>query len=147
MFKKILVPIDLEHTDVVGKALKLALEEAKRSDAKLYVMTVAPGFGMPLVASFFEDSTVKKAMKEVARHLKKFVNENIPENFHAKSIVTEGNPAEQILKQATQHEIDLIIISGYDTQLDQLFLGSCSARVVRHSQCSVLVVKEPVTEK
>ena len=62
MFKKILLPIDLEHTEVAGKAIKLALEEAERSDSRLYVMTVAPGFGMPLVASFFDDNTVKKAI-------------------------------------------------------------------------------------
>lgn len=141
MFKKILLPVDLEHLEVTGKALKLALEEAERSDAKLYVMTVAPGFGTPLVASFFDDATVKKAMKEVARKLKRFVDDHISEKFHAKSIVTEGNPAEQILRQAKQHDIDLIIISGYDTELDQLLLGSCSAKVVRHSKCSVLVVK------
>jgi nucleotide-binding universal stress UspA family protein len=141
MFKKILLPIDLEHADVARKAISLAMEEAKRSDSKLYVMTVAPGFGMPIVASFFDDATVKKAMKEVAKHLKKFVTDHIPKEFHAKSIVTEGNPPEQILKQATEHDIDLIIISGYDTELDQMLLGSCSAKVVRHSNCSVLVVK------
>ncbi len=141
MFKKILLPIDLEHADVARKAISLATEEAKRSGSKLYVMTVAPGFGTPLVASFFDDATVKKAMKEVARHLKKFVANHIPGEFHAKSIVTEGNPPEQILKQAKEHNIDLIIISGYDTELDQMLLGSCSAKVVRHSNCSVLVVK------
>ncbi len=142
MFKKILFPIDLEHTNVTDKALELALEEAQRSDAKIYVMTVAPGFGTPLVASFFDDDTVDKAMKEVARRLRKYVTKNIPEKLHAKSIVTEGNPPEQILKQAKKHEIDLIIISGYDTELDQMLLGSCSAKVVRHSKCTVLVVKK-----
>lgn len=141
MFKKILLPVDLEHTEVADKALKLAMEEARRSNAKLYVMTVAPGFGTPLVASFFDDDMVKKAMKEIARHLKTFVDANIPEEFHAKSIVTEGNPPEQILRQAKEHDIDLIIITGYDTELDKMLLGSCSARVVRHANCSVLVVK------
>lgn len=142
MFKKILFPVDLEHIDKSGNSLKLALEEAERFDAKLYVMTVAPGFGMPLVASFFDDSTVKAALKEIARHLKKYVAENIPDNFHAKSIVAEGNPAEQILKQAKQHHIDLIVISSHDTEVEQMFLGSCSAKVVRHSKCSVLVVRK-----
>jgi nucleotide-binding universal stress UspA family protein len=141
MFKKILFPVDLEHTEVAGKALKLALEEAERSNAKLYVMTVAPGFGMPLVASFFDDETVKKAMKVIAGHLKKFVDDNIPEKFHAKGIVTEGNPPEEILKQAKEYDVDLIVISSHDTELDQMLLGSCSAKVVRHSKCSVLVVK------
>lgn len=141
MFKKILLPIDLEHTEVADKAIQLALEEAERSDAKLYVMTVAPGFGMPLVASFFDDNTVKKAIKEIARHLDNFVKQNIPQKFHAKSIVTEGNPPEQILKQAKVHDIDLIVITSHDSEMEQMLLGSCSAKVVRHSECSVLVVK------
>ena len=141
MFKKILLPIDLEHAEVAGKAIKLALEEAERSDSKLYVMTVAPGFGMPLVASFFDDSTVKKAMKEIAKHLDRFVRDNIPEKFHTKSIVTEGNPPEQILSQAKEHNIDLIVITSHDSEMEQMLLGSCSAKVVRHSNCSVLVVK------
>lgn len=142
MFKKILFPIDLEHTEAADRSLKLALEEAKRSDAKLYVMTVAPGFGTPLVASFFDEETVKKALKVIAKHLNKFVKKNIPGSFHAKSIVTEGNPAVQILKQAKLYDIDLIVISSHDTEVEQMLLGSCSAKVVRHSKCSVLVVKK-----
>ncbi len=141
MFKKILIPVDLEHIDAAKKSLSLALEEAKRSDAKLYVMTVAPGFGMPLVASFFDDAVVKAALKEIAKHLKKYVEDNIPDGFHAKSIVTEGNPPEQILKQAKVHEIDLIVMASHDSEVEQILLGSCSAKVVRHSKCSVLVVK------
>ena len=141
MFKKILLPVDLEHTQSVRKALRLAIDEAERSDAKIDVMTVAPGFGMPLVASFFEDEKVKEALKEIARHLKKYVANNIPDNLKGNSIVTEGNPPEQILKQSKKLNTDLIVISSHDTEMEQILLGSCSAKVVRHADCSVLVVK------
>ena len=69
MYKNILFPVDLEHTKEAEKSLKITIEEAQRSNAKITVMTVAPGFGMPLVASFFDEATVKNAMKEVVyRH-------------------------------------------------------------------------------
>ena len=61
MYNNILFPVDLEHTKEAEKALKIAIEEAQRSKAKLTVMTVAPGFGMPIVASFFDEATVKNA--------------------------------------------------------------------------------------
>jgi len=142
MFNKILIPVDLEHTQSASRAIKLALDEAEISNAQIFVMTVAPGFGMPLVASFFDEETVNKAMDEVSRHLRKFVAESIPEKFHPKTIVTQGNPAEQVLKQARINDIDLIVISSHDTEFEQVFLGSCSAKVVRHAKCTVFVAKD-----
>ena len=141
MYKNILFPVDLEHTAEAGTALQVALEEVRRSEAKLTVMTVAPGFGMPIVASFFDDKAVQDALKEVARHLKRYLDENIPDDIDARAVVVEGNPAELILKQAKIDKIDLIVIASDNNQVEQLLLGSCAAKVVRHSRCTVTVVK------
>ena len=141
MYSNILFPVDLEHTKEAEKALKITIEEARRSNAKITVMTVAPGFGMPLVASFFDEATVKNAMKEVARHLKLYIADNIPDDIEINAVVMEGNPAELILKQAKKGKCDLIVISSYNTKANHLLLGSCAAKVVRHSKCSVTVVK------
>ena len=141
MHKNILFPVDLEHTAEVATALQVALEEARRAQAKLTVMTVAPGFGMPIVASFFEENAVKNALKEVARHLKRYMDENIPDDIETKAVVVEGNPAELILKQAKIDSVDLIVIASDNSQIENLLLGSCAAKVVRHSRCTVTVVK------
>jgi len=141
MYKNILFPVDLEHTAEAEKALKIAIDEARRSKAKLTVMTVAPGFGMPIVASFFDEHTVANALKEVARHLRQYVDDNIPNDINTKPIVVEGNPAELILKQAKTDDVDLIVIASHNSQIENLLLGSCAAKVVRHAQCSVTVVK------
>ena len=141
MHKNILFPVDLEHTVEAKKALKIAIEEAQRSKAKLTVMTVAPGFGMPIVASFFDELAVKKALKEIARHLKRYVDDNIPDDIETRAIVNEGNPAELILKQAQKDKIDLIVIASHNSQIENLLLGSCAAKVVRHAHCTVTVVK------
>jgi nucleotide-binding universal stress UspA family protein len=137
----ILFPVDLEHTVEAEKALKIAIDEARRSNAKLTVMTVAPGFGMPIVASYFEKGAVKSALKEIARHLKRYVDDNIPDDIETRAIVNEGNPAELILKQAQNDNIDLIVIASHNSQIENLLLGSCAAKVVRHAHCTVTVVK------
>ena len=141
MYNNILFPVDLEHTKEAEKALKITIEEAQRSNAKITVMTVAPGFGMPIVASFFDEATVKNAMKEVARQLKSYISDNFLDDIEIKAVVVEGNPAELILKQAKKDNCDLIVIPSHNTQIDHLLLGSCAAKVVRHSKCSVTVVK------
>ena len=141
MYNNILFPIDLEHTKETEKALKIAIDEAHRSKAKVTVMTVATGFGMPIVASFFDDATVRNAMKEVARQLKSYIADKFPDDIEVSAVVVEGNPAELILKQARQDNCDLIVISSHDNQIEHLLLGSCAAKVVRHSNCSVTVVK------
>lgn len=141
MYQHILFPVDLEHLDVASKALETAVAEAKRSQAKLTVLTVATGFGMPIVASFFDEKTVQEALKEVARRLKSYVKENIPAEIDTSAIVVEGNPAELIIKQANKNNVDLIVLASHNNQIDNLLLGSCAAKVVRHSNCSVMVVK------
>ena len=141
MYKNILFPIDLEHTSEAERALKIAIEEAQRSNAKMTVMTVAPGFGMPIVASFFDEATVKNAMLEVARQLKSYVDDNFPDDIEINAVVVEGNPSELILKQARQDASDLIVIASHNNQIEHMLLGSCAAKVVRHSNCSVTVVK------
>ena len=141
MFENILFPVDMEHAAEAEKALKIAIAEVKRSKAKLTVMTVAPGFGMPIVASFFDQQAVKGALKEIARHLKQYIDDNIPEDIETRAIVVEGNPAELILKQARSDNVDLIVIASHNTQIENLLLGSCAAKVVRHAHCTVTVVK------
>ncbi len=141
MYKNILFPVDIEHIAEAKKALQVAIDEARRSGAKLTVMTVAPGFGMPIVATFFDEQAVKKALKEVARHLRKYMDDNIPDDIKTDAIVMEGNPAELILKQANKIKTDLIIIASHNSQIENLLLGSCAAKVVRHSKCTVTVVK------
>ncbi len=141
MYKNILFSVDLEHTAEAEKALKIAIDEARRSNAKLTVMTVAPGFGMPIVASFFDEQTVANALKEVARHLRQYVDDNIPDDVRTNPVVVEGNPAELILKQAKSDDIGLIVIASHNSQIENMLLGSCAAKVVRHAQCTVTVVK------
>jgi universal stress protein F len=141
MYNNILLPVDIEHPAESAKALSIAIDEAQRSKGKLTVMTVAPGFGSPLVASYFDEGATQEALKEVARHLKQYVDDNIPDGVEVDAVVVEGNPAERILKQEKADNIDLIVIASHNSQIEHILLGSCAAKVVRHAQCTVTVVK------
>ena len=52
-----------------------------------------------------------------------------------------GTAAEQILACATETHADLIMLASHKPGLSDYFIGSTAARVVRHAQTSVLVVR------
>ncbi|MGH1427898.1 MAG: universal stress protein [Arenicella sp.] len=142
MFKKILMPIDLQETELTEKTVEIAIYEARKHGAELHVLTVVQGFGMPLVATFFPENVMKHALKEVAKELKKFTAETIPDDIKAHPIISQGVPAEQVLSQANQLEVDLIVIPSHaQSSKEVMLLGSCAGRVVEHASCSVMVVK------
>ena len=141
MFKKILLPIDLQETELALRAVKIAVDEAKRHGAEIYALTVNPGFSMPLVASFFPDGVMQNAEKGIARELEKFIAANFPTDLPVHPLVSEGSPPERILEIAQNKGIDLIVIPSHAQTFTQVVLGSCAARVVEHAHCSVMVIK------
>jgi nucleotide-binding universal stress UspA family protein len=55
-----------------------------------------------------------------------------------------GDPAEEILRYAVRHPIDLIVVGTHGrTGVSRLLLGSVAERVVRGARCPVLVVPAP----
>jgi nucleotide-binding universal stress UspA family protein len=57
---------------------------------------------------------------------------------------TGGDPADQILRYAGLHPIDLIVVGTHGrTGVGRALLGSVAERVVRGARCPVLVVPAP----
>ena len=64
MYKKILLPLDLQETELSARATKVAQDLAKFYGARITVLTVIPDFGMPLVANFFPPDAIERAETE-----------------------------------------------------------------------------------
>ncbi len=61
----------------------------------------------------------------------------------ASSKITEGYPAEDIIRIAKEGDMSLIVMGGIGaTGLEKFFLGSVADKVVRSSKIPVLVVKK-----
>ena len=140
MFKKILAPIDMQHSHLAGRLLKQVDEMAEAFGAQVHVITVIPGYGMPIVAAYFPATAQQKVKKEMAEELEKFVRSKMKNK--ATTSVSVGKRAESILKVARQRKPDLMII-GYNKRGTggEMLLGSCSAKLATHSPCSVMALK------
>lgn len=142
MFKNILLPIDLNEDSSWRKPLAVAIDMCQKNDAALRIMTVVPDLGMNIVAQYFPKGYEKEVAEKTLAQLKAFTEENVPSDITVQHVVGEGSVYETILKVARETKTDLIIMESLRPALKDYLLGPNASRVVRHAECSVLVVRD-----
>ena len=141
--RPVLCAVDISNKDRDADVLKLADRMAKLDDAQLDVITVVPDFGMSVVGSFFEQHHHEKAVEEAQKLMHELVESVLgtDANSNARHLVATGNAYEEILKAAEVADTGLIVIGAQKPDFKDYLLGPNASRVVRHSNCSVLVVR------
>lgn len=149
MINRILVPIDFSiHSK---NALQYAIPMAEQFDASLYLVyvmepTVYPadlGFGQ-VVMPGIEDELREKGGDE----LKELIRDEIRGRVKAYSHVRTGKPHREILLEAEEKKIDLIIIATHGhTGVEHILFGSTAERIVRNATCPVLTIRPSVEKK
>ena len=137
MFKKILVPIDIDYPRTAAAVFKKAEAIARLSSAELKLVSVMPGFGMPIVASFISEEVQKEAADRFKKALEDFVRQHCEESVTFE--IRTGKNWEGVLRTAEKWGADLIVVyHNRRKQFNEMFSGSCSQRVADHAKCSVL---------
>lgn len=100
---------------------------------------------MSVVGQFFDQDFHDKAVAKARGILNDFVVDVIGDaaNARIRHIVATGKAYEEILHAAQEAGSDLIVIGSHKPELRDYLLGPNAARVVRHSDCSVYVVRQP----
>ncbi len=136
MYKSILVPIqfgDEEHEKVkIAMARKLGGKAARIIVS--HVIEEVPGY----VATNLPLGLLEKSQAAAQREVEALAASADPA---AEVDVRTGHAATTILEIAEEKGADLIIIGSHRPGLQDYLLGSTAARVVRHSNSSVLVVR------
>ena len=144
MSNGVLCAIDISSDDQDAHVLKVAIQQASLRGTHLDVMTVLPDYGLSLVGSYFDknqhakvEENAKDLLSEgVARHTE---NKQNPET---RAVVATGSVYEQVLQLAKTTKCALIVIGAHRPELSDYLLGPNAARIVRHSHCSVYVVRD-----
>jgi nucleotide-binding universal stress UspA family protein len=139
----ILVPIDFSvHSK---NALKYAVPIAEKFGASLrlvYVVepTIYPadlGFGQ-VVLPGVEDELREKGAEELAA----LIGKEIGKRMKASSSVRTGNPHQEILLEAEEQGVDLIIVATHGhSGVEHMLFGSTADRVVRNARCPVMTIR------
>lgn len=142
MYKDILFPIDISHDGSWNASLPVVIEYAQAFDATIHILTVVSDYGMSIVQQYFPKGSVEKVVGETNKLLHEFVSNNFPKDIKVQHIVGKGAVYECIIKTAEQVDADLIVMSAHRPELKDYLLGPNAAKVVRHSNKSVLVVRD-----
>ena len=143
MSRPVLCAVDISNTGKDDAVLKEAKRLADLDGAQLDVVTVIPDFGKSLVAGFFDQSHHDDAVASAKAALKDQITASLGADADAavRHLVATGTAYEEILRVAKETGCGLIVIGAHKPDFADYLLGPNAARVVRHSTCSVHVVR------
>lgn len=135
MYKNVLVPVTLDHSRSFGAALDIArlLSDEGSAITVLNVIEVVPTY----VDQYLPDNHYEARRSEVEAKLKA----ELGGVKDAKPVVVNGHAGTTIVDYAVKQGVDCIVITSHRPGLQDYFLGSTAARVVRHAPCAVHVVR------
>ncbi len=142
MYRSILIPVDLGVGETWKKALPVAVRLAQDWKAELHILTVVPDFGFPLVGSYFPEGFEKKALAHSKEALDKLLENEVPAEIKAKGHIANGSIYKEILEAANRLKSDLIILASHRPEMTDYLLGPNAARVARHANQSVMIVRD-----
>lgn len=142
MFKDILLPLDLGHTNDSARLFKAAVEIAEAQGARLHVMTVVPNYGMAIVGSFFPADFEEKAIARGQQELASFIDSQPAGDTVDQKIIAHGPIYKEIVRTAKQIKCDLIIMGvGQPEVPGEYLVGHNATQVLSHAPCSVMAIR------
>ena len=137
MYQNILVPVAPSHPANTQEAIKVAqLLRAKGGKITLVsALEPIPAY----VSQYLPPDQLKNNRADVKASL--LEDASGIENVEIHVMTETGSAGSTIVDYAKQHEADLIIIASHRPGLQDYFLGSTAARVVRHAPCAVHIVR------
>jgi nucleotide-binding universal stress UspA family protein len=148
MVSRILVATD--GSQVAWKAVEYAVDLAKQTGSTLVLLSVIDrGFFLP--ASIPEMATPVHLIEPVEDYLKQAAEAYLDEaeksceknGVRAKRAVRSGHPVEEIIKEADESKVDLIVMGSHGkSALKAALIGSITFGVIhKDTKIPVLVVK------
>ncbi|MCZ8183104.1 MAG: universal stress protein [Beijerinckiaceae bacterium] len=141
MFKKILVPVDLNEAAITKSALDAAkgLAASWNADIRLlYVMPIVPASYMEYVSPEFETQEKERVEAEL-RGLAEGLG--LPAG-RVSTAVRNGGVYHEVVAEAGESHSDLIVCGSHWPTLATYLVGSFATTIVRHATCSVLVIRQ-----
>ncbi len=138
---RILAAVDLVHkgsdTHVIHEAILLARTHA----AAVEVVFVIPDQGHSYVQDFIPPDMRKQVRHEAERDLATYVAGFDWQDVAHDIKVLRGVVYDQLIQRAEDLSVHFVVIGAAKPSVKDLLIGPNAARVSRHANCSVLVVR------
>lgn len=138
MFNSVLVPVDLSNASAAKSMIQVARQVGGKG-ARIRLLNVIESIPEYIAAEIPFDY-VEKSRKESLQLLNAIATESGHKGLEV-DVIAGGSPGSAILDAAESWGAEVIIIASHKPGLQDYFLGSTAARVVRHAKCPVLVMR------
>jgi nucleotide-binding universal stress UspA family protein len=146
--RNILVPTDF--SDDSDRAFLTALEIAGKGRSRIFLLHVISRTVQMCVSDYCIDQSIAdRVLSEGIVYSNEKLRETIarfPDSREVKVIpdLRKGQPHEEILKEASERKVDLIVIASHGkTGLKKYFIGSVAEKVMKEAKCPVLLIRNP----
>ncbi|RUL87665.1 universal stress protein [Tautonia sociabilis] len=143
---RILAPTDFsKHSEA---AVRFACELADRLGAELHLLhvlseVVVPAGPDPMLVASMPPEYYKEIEDQARQTLATICAADWPKPRAVVSEIRWGDAVDEIHDYATEHGIDLIVVSTHGrTGLAHVLLGSVAERIVREAPCPVLTIRD-----
>lgn len=143
MYKSILVPVDLAEAPLATPAINAAVTFAKSTGGHvrlIYVRSLMPVTYMEFVPADFDSEQQADAQKKLDSVA---LMVDLPREQVSTKVVL-GSVHTETLREAESWGADLVVVWSHKPGFASYLLGSNAATIVRHSKCSVLVVRDHI---
>ncbi|WP_053990357.1 universal stress protein [Mangrovimonas sp. TPBH4] len=143
--KKIIVPVDFsEYSEY---ALEAAAAIAKEHDSELMVMHMLEISDAVLNTGDLEQGEKAVFLLKIAEQkFETFLDKPYLEGLTVTPVVKHFKVFSELAEVAANHSVDLIVMGSQGASgFSEIFVGSNTEKVVRHSEVPVLVVKEKLS--
>ena len=141
MYKRIILAVDLAEPSPSPKGLIQAVELAKAGGGELRLVNiqpVIPATFMEYVPVDFDVEQAKRAKEALDAIL---ASVDLPAERKS-AVARAGGIYHELLQEASEWGADLIVVGSHRPVMSDYLLGSNAKTIVRHAECSVLVVRE-----
>ncbi len=141
MFKSLLLAVDVNAPDGATRSAEAAISMARANGATLHILNVVPDTGMAIVGASMTQDSMQGARDAATAELEAWAKATVPPEVPCVVHVAEGTVYDQIIRTAKALEIDAIVVGAHRPELKDYLIGPNAARVARHADQSVFVVR------
>lgn len=145
LFKRILCATDFSEASI--RALDYAMTLAQEADAHLTIMHVVEVTPAPrsdvenALESKMLGAYVAAAADDRAERLKGLIPDAVRTYCTVDTTLAIGKAYREILRVASEHETELIVLGAHGRAISELLFGSTAHQVVRQARCPVLTIR------
>ncbi|MBK8908305.1 MAG: universal stress protein [Rhodospirillales bacterium] len=141
MYKRILFPVDISEESSWRTAAPVVVGLCQAFGAELHLLTIIPDLPVGAYRLHLPEDTEDLLAHAAAAGLDEFAATHIPGDIVLSKHFARGPVYQAVLQTAGTIDADLIAMASHRPEMADYLIGPNAARVVRHAQRSVLVIR------